>query len=86
MVELIPICKIPVLTQGRLRQPSLTALGQVDWLFELPHGRMRAMLKGFTTALALTMPATGLLAAKPNIVLVMADDLRCNVATDTLPL
>ena len=47
---------------------------------------MRAMLKGFITALALTVPSTGLFAAKPNIVLIMADDLRCNVATDTLPL
>ena len=32
------------------------------------------MLKGFIVALALTVPATGLFAAKPNIVLVMADD------------
>ncbi len=44
------------------------------------------MLKGFIIAIALVASATGLFAAKPNIVLVMADDLGCNVATGTLPL
>ena len=47
---------------------------------------MPGMFKQFFTIAILAASSLGLIAAKPNIVLVMADDQRCNVATGTLPL
>jgi len=45
-----------------------------DWIFKVFLGRMLPMMKGFLTALVLVVSTHTLFAAKPNVVLVMADD------------